>query len=331
MYKKLALASFALFFAVFVTGCDSAQSPQQVRTSDIVNDKLASSLRAIKTLKQKLEDPTPQLPNAIIVHKYSKWIKQNKPDFADVAELIEKEATPQAKAIKDKQDELVEASRKYHSYTQPSRALEQETLEKAIRVKEFESDYNNILLDSVNVLAGLSDGKLPKFDIPDSNPSEKTVPMSEYVGNPSYGTWKQDNSGHSFWEWYGMYSMFNNIFATPVYRSSWYGHYGGYSYFDRYGSSYERPTWNSGYHTYYKDSKYLSSHPSAFKNVKIRGRIKNSAFVSSRRANAVARSSSTRSFSSSASKISSTSRTSRNTSSFRSRSRSSGFGGRSGK
>jgi len=331
MYKKLALASFALFFTVFVAGCDSVQNPQQAQTLDIVNNKLASSFQAIKTLKQRLEGPIPQLPNAIIVHKYAKWIKQNKPDFADVAELIEKEATSEAKAIKDKQDELVEASRKYHSYTNPSQALDQEILEKAIRVKEFATDYNNILLDSVNVLAGLSDGKLPKFDVPERDPTENVVPIAEYVGNPSYGTWKQDSSGHSFWEWYGMYSMFNNLFAAPVYRSSWYGHHGGYSYFDRYGSSYERPTWKRSYHNYYKDSKYLSSHPSAFKNVKSRGRIKNSAFVSSKRANVAARSSSARSFSSSASKISSMSRISRNTSSFRSSSRSGGFGGRGGK
>lgn len=53
-------------------------------------------------------------------------------------------------------------------------------------------------------------------------------PGYQYVGNSHYGEWKTDNSGHSFWAFYGQYMFMShmfNMFSTPVYRS----HYNNYS------------------------------------------------------------------------------------------------------
>ncbi len=58
-------------------------------------------------------------------------------------------------------------------------------------------------------------------------PVEKTQqpPGYQYVGNPTYGTWKTDPaSGNSFWEFYGKYALMSHIFGSfrqPVYRDEW--------------------------------------------------------------------------------------------------------------
>jgi len=56
-------------------------------------------------------------------------------------------------------------------------------------------------------------------------------PGMAYVGNPKYGEWKKDESGSSFWSWYGKYAFFSNLFFFPSHH---------YSY-----GSWNR--WNTGY------------------------------------------------------------------------------------
>ena len=40
-------------------------------------------------------------------------------------------------------------------------------------------------------------------------------PGMAYVGNPEYGEWKKDESGSSFWSWYGRYALFSSLFFFP--------------------------------------------------------------------------------------------------------------------
>ncbi len=61
--------------------------------------------------------------------------------------------------------------------------------------------------------------------------TQATPPGMAYVGNDQYGEWKKDNSGNSFWSWYGKYALFSHLFFFP---SSSFG-YGGWN------------SWNSGY------------------------------------------------------------------------------------
>jgi hypothetical protein len=67
------------------------------------------------------------------------------------------------------------------------------------------------------------DGKIHKIPAPPG--------YSSYVGNEKYGQWKTDNSGNSFWAFYGQYmfmsSMFN-MMASPVYRSGYYDYRNNY-------------------------------------------------------------------------------------------------------
>lgn len=46
-------------------------------------------------------------------------------------------------------------------------------------------------------------------------------PGMAYVGNAKYGEWKKDDSGNSFWSWYGKYALFSMLFNS---RPSYYGY-----------------------------------------------------------------------------------------------------------
>lgn len=62
-----------------------------------------------------------------------------------------------------------------------------------------------------------------------------------YVGNPTYGQWRTNNDGDSFWEFYGKYALIRTMFGypSPVYRYS----YDDYNdYYRRKSSYYGRPS-----------------------------------------------------------------------------------------
>ncbi len=77
----------------------------------------------------------------------------------------------------------------------------------------FMQNENNLGLE---LAAKSEDGKVHKTPAPPG--------YSNYVGNEKYGQWKTDNSGNSFWAFYGQYmfmsSMFN-MMSSPVYRGGY--------------------------------------------------------------------------------------------------------------
>jgi len=55
---------------------------------------------------------------------------------------------------------------------------------------------------------------------------------NNYVGNEKYGQWKTDNSGNSFWAFYGRYALMSSMFNMMAYpaRRSYYNNWrGGYA------------------------------------------------------------------------------------------------------
>lgn len=85
------------------------------------------------------------------------------------------------------------------------------------------------------------DGKVHKIPSPPG--------FNGVVGNQKYGQWKTDNSGNSFWAFYGQYMFMSTMFnmmAGPVYRNSYYD-------YDRYRSNpstRNRPYYGTGTNTY---------------------------------------------------------------------------------
>jgi hypothetical protein len=78
--------------------------------------------------------------------------------------------------------------------------------------KEYQKYYDQL---GMAIVSKSQDGKVNDVAHP---------PGYQYVGNPQYGTWRQDSQGNSFWEFYGKYAMLStmmNMFRGNVYRSEW--------------------------------------------------------------------------------------------------------------
>ncbi len=184
----------------------------------------------LEYLKSQLD--TKQLSNALLIDKYASALARQKPDYTDIANLLKKEATSQGKAYTALSKRLAAVNLAPTSTEQASSDLQElQLINSAADIFEF----NNSLADVVNTLASLSDGKLALINVPSSQKSSARQ-ANALIGNPSYGNWRQDNSGRSFWEWYGMYSMFNNVFGRHTYYNSWSSR-PHYSYYNNYGRS----------------------------------------------------------------------------------------------
>ncbi|MCP4076898.1 MAG: hypothetical protein GY744_12035 [Gammaproteobacteria bacterium] len=190
---------------------------------------------SIQNLKTQLDNK--QLTNALLISKYAEKIKQIKPDYADVANLMAKEATSKSEAFLSLNKRLANVNLSpTDSESANFNMQELQLINNAADVYEF----NNGLADVVNTLASLSEGQLSVIDVPASQMATAQK-SNALVGNPSYGNWKQDSSGRSFWEWYGMYALFSNVLGGRSYYDSWssrpnYSYYGNYGR-NRWGSS----------------------------------------------------------------------------------------------
>ena len=77
--------------------------------------------------------------------------------------------------------------------------------------------------------------------------TQAAPPGMAYVGNSKYGEWKKDNSGSSFWSWYGKYALFSTLFfPRPYYYpyNSWNSWNSGYRhnrpYFGKTGQGFQK-------------------------------------------------------------------------------------------
>ncbi len=85
-------------------------------------------------------------------------------------------------------------------------------------ILEWEQVEEKFYKDHANYLGMVLASKGPDGKVSDS----KEPPGYQYVGNPQYGTWRTDNSGNSFWAWYGKYAMMSSVFGMfnrPIYRN----------------------------------------------------------------------------------------------------------------
>ncbi len=210
-----------VLMALFLSGCGGNRFEAQLReTHQSVQSNLAY-------LKDQLDGK--QLSNGLLIDKYANALIKQKPDYADIATLLKKEATSQGKA-----------------YTQLSKRLAAVNLvptdegTAAFGLQELQLidagadayEFNNSLADVVNTLASLSDGQLAVINVPASQQASAQN-NNALVGNPAYGNWQTDSSGTSFWAWYGMYAMFSNVMGRTDYggwssrpNSSYYDNYG---------------------------------------------------------------------------------------------------------
>ena len=217
-----------LLTTLFLAGCSNRFETQ-------MREMHQGVLNNLNYLKQQIDSK--QLTNGLLIEKYADALVKQKPEYADVATLLKKEATSEGNgytALLKRLDavNLVPTDEQAASYG----IQELQLINSAADTFEF----NNSMADVVNTLAALSDGQLPVINVPASQRAAAQK-SNALVGNPAYGNWQRGSDGQSFWAWYGMYSMFNNVFGGRPYYNSWsarpqYSYYGQYGR-NRWGSS----------------------------------------------------------------------------------------------
>lgn len=238
MMPRLTMVAFLFLFVVFA-GCSSKDDEliaQLAQTEQIVEKRLS-------LLKQHLK--ANRLPNAVFIREYAKYVKSKSPDLAPIASIIEEESTPDGAMYQG----LV---MRFQSIKEEGKSILKKTDEQKLLVgDEFESialaadlqEFNAALVDPLNVLADMSNGKLPRRGAGSSKDTESSNAATNYgrasslVGNPNYGHWQHNSNGTSFWAFYGQYRLFSDLLSGPVYYSNW-SRRRDYSYFHDYGRSY---------------------------------------------------------------------------------------------
>ncbi|PCI63005.1 MAG: hypothetical protein COB35_02095 [Gammaproteobacteria bacterium] len=225
---KLSLTFITLL--LFLTGCGDPIKAQ-------IEQQLPVTQQRVKQLANALENG--QVRNANLIKQYAQKVVQLKPDLAPLINEFKKDATkkgPMFLALVDRLNTVKTQPQMFKN----SQAMFDELLN--IYQAADPVLYSDALSDPLNVLADMSDGKLPRVNSLSKAQSKRANKAQDFgtgqqlVGNPSYGHWQTGSSGTSFWAWYGMYSMFGNLMGRPVYYNDW-GRSRNYSYYNDYGRS----------------------------------------------------------------------------------------------
>lgn len=209
----------------------------------------AAAVKQVELLKEHLDSGL--IRNATIVKSYANKLSSLDSSMTPIADAMARDATSRGTP--------------FQSFVSRLKKINMAPTDQATYLpikEELDSLYagadtavfNDSMLDLINTLADLSQGKIARVNIPKSASSTKEVAGSYLVGNPQYGQYRPDSSGNSFWEWYGKYSMFSNVVGGfnrgPIYYDSWYSR-PRYSYYhdygrSTYGSNSSRRSWETG-------------------------------------------------------------------------------------
>ena len=224
---------------------------------DILAEKLSSVESQLEDRKNDLQRGA--MFNAELLKSYARQVAQIRPDMATAIGLLEKEAGVDGRLYQDLQQ-------RYQFIKSSKEPAENLVFKADDLIKATSYDFfNDALVDPVNVLADLSNEKLPRVSVmsksreAEYNDAKNYGSGQQLVGNPAYGQW-MNSGGTSIWEWYGMYALFSNLMGgNRIFYNDW-NRYRPYSHYqdrilDRYDYGYQRGTQS----TYRKSSKYGST------------------------------------------------------------------------
>jgi hypothetical protein len=211
-------------------------------TQDLQQNKQAVAVK-LETLGRQLD--ARQLSNARLIATYAEKLSADKPELRSVTELLARDATSSGtlfQSLKTRLAALPDAVDNRDQYIPAFQELQ------SLNAAADPAIFNDSLLDVVNTLADLSEGELPRISIPQDEDVASVngggrVAGSYLVGNPAYGQWKTDSGGSSFWEFYGQYRLFSDLFlgrdyyGGPIRYNDWYGGRPRYSYYNDYARS----------------------------------------------------------------------------------------------
>ncbi|WP_232824701.1 hypothetical protein [Algibacillus agarilyticus] len=194
----------------------------------------------IKKLSQRLSDG--QVRNANLIRDYASQLQILRPELKTITQELAKDSGLKGPLYTNLVDRFQVAKHNPAAFSVPEERLhELENLYQAASPELF----NDVLSDPLNVLADLSEGKLARVNAISREASIKANGAADFgagsqlVGNPAYGNWRTDNSGMSFWEWYGMYALISNVgdmfdSRRRIHYSDWSSRR-DYSYYHDYG------------------------------------------------------------------------------------------------
>ena len=232
--RGIAVAAGVAALAVGLASCGDGGIRAQVDAAIVRLEQ------GVARLGTALDDDT--LRNGALIKQYAAEVRTAKPALRDLVAVLAREGTREGTLfqgietrLKDVRAALPEPGAPTEAYRDAAEELN--SLAAAIQPEEF----NNALADPLNVLADLTDGKLPRVDAApasasrSANSASNFGPGSQLVGNPNYGHWQTNSSGSSFWVWYGQFALMRDLLGGPRIG---YGAWAGgrdYSYYHDYG------------------------------------------------------------------------------------------------
>ncbi|MFT5421610.1 MAG: hypothetical protein ACI9D5_002368 [Candidatus Endobugula sp.] len=167
-----------------------------------------------------------RLRNILILNTYADVVQKDRPEMRELIDALRMDTTSKGPVYQSLVLRLSEAKKKIPSVAKAGvGASKQLTSEfNSLMYAASIEQYNLMLTDAINVLAGMSNRKLGRInDRSKASANLGVAPPagSELVGNPTYGSWQSNSSGTSFWAFYGQYAFFSRLFSGPVYYSSW--------------------------------------------------------------------------------------------------------------
>ncbi|MGX5203274.1 hypothetical protein [Aliikangiella sp. IMCC44632] len=222
-----------LTILVLVAACTSKAE----RLTEQILQELEVAERRIDSLQSYLNKGL--IRNAVMLDNYASQLKKQQPENATLIDNLAANRLPDGPMLASLKARLQEVKQF------PGKTVEhlEQSLAEAYALQEAAQPeiFNDALSDTVNVLADLSQGRLPRVQSLSSsaeqqlNASQSKGPGSQLVGNPQYGQWKTNSSGMSFWEWYGMYALFSNLTNGGPYGYGSWARNRPYSYYHDYG------------------------------------------------------------------------------------------------
>lgn len=258
--KYSTIKFFLISFLLIVSGCgDNANT--------ILTQKITEADSRLDTLKNALDGN--QIRNAVILREYAQILTSEKPDLNRLITSLSSEASSEGRQYQLLANRMNDVKKLRRQFGNPNELIPE--VEGIIKASD-PAVFNDALVDPINVIADMSEGKLPRIGVLPKDEEKKFNSVNDYgagsqlVGNPAYGYWNQ-SGGTSFWEWYGMYAMFSSLMGgNRVYHNDWnrgrpYSYYQDYG-MDYYGSNRYRNKYGS---TYQKSSSPGSSRPTTSK------------------------------------------------------------------
>jgi hypothetical protein len=231
MIKPWKLISL-LFILQLLAGCESKLE----QTQKTISQQVLTTEQSLERLGTAIETGT--IRNARLLSEYARVLKQQKPEFTRIADLIAEDATRKGPLYENLAMRLNDV--RSETVTLDNAGL---LLDELTRINEAskQSLFNDALTDPINVLADMSDGQLARVGAISQYAEQSSGDGADYgagsqmVGNPNYGGWQSGSNGTSFWQWYGMYRMLGDLTGRVGY-SNW-SQNRRYSYYNDYGRS----------------------------------------------------------------------------------------------